>query len=209
MDRPPRRGGSHVGKLIISILALGQTLPASASSHPYTLDSGEVRIAGETNVFPFSGRSVRFEGCVRPQGRDLYRGEIRVAMDSFVFDVPFASEVVGSETQFDTARFPYVNLSLGTLHPVPGRQRLDGVLELRGERRPVKIAVDVAETDAGISVQGAMELRQSDFGVTPFDWGILRVADEVRVEFQASFAAATEQRLLAAASTDPGVSCFQ
>lgn len=209
MDRPQGARVVQFGRWVTLVLILAHPARVSASHQHYILDSGEVTITGETNVFPFSGTSRRFEGCVGPHVGDLYQAEIRVAMDSFVFNVPFASEVIGSETQFDTARFPYVNLSLNELHPIPGSQRLEGILALKGEPRPIEIAVDVEETETGIAVEGSMALRQSDFGVTPFDWGILRVADAVKVSFQASFTEVNGPTLLTAASTDRGVSCFQ
>lgn len=181
--------GSRAGRAAgVALLALAFLAPpAEASNHAFLLERGEVKITGETNLFPFSGSSADFEGCVRPKGDERFDGEVRVAMRSFTFDVPFAAAVIESETQFDTARFPQVKLRLDDLHPVPGKQRLTGELELRGLGRPVAIDVDVAESPTGIVVGGTMRLRQSDFGVTPFDWGLLRVADEVAIEFQAAF----------------------
>ncbi len=197
-----RRGA---GMALLALVSLGR--PAEASSHAFVLEQGEVRITGETNLFPFSGSSTDFEGCVRPKGGERFDGEVRVAMRSFTFDVPFASVVIESETQFDTIRFPQVKLRLDDLHPVPGNQRLAGELELRGLRRPVAIQVDVAESPTGIVVDGAMRLRQSDFGVIPFDWGLLRVADEVAIDFRAAFRQVEARAVEQGAAAGAAVAC--
>ena len=137
MDHSRGAGSRRVRSAAIALPLFFSVNLSEASNPSYSLDRGEVEIIGETSLFPYSARSVRFEGCIQHRDGNFYQGDIRMAMSSFVFSVPFASDVIQSEAQFDTLRYPNVSLRLQHLRPVPGRSRVNGLLEIRGEPLPV------------------------------------------------------------------------
>jgi hypothetical protein len=60
---------------------------------------------------------------------------------------------------------------------------IEGTLTLRGTARPVRL--QVAGPAAG-RYRGSAEVRQTDFGITPYSgfFGALKLKDEVTVEFE-------------------------
>jgi|SRR5579884_966914 len=59
--------------------------------------------------------------------------------------------------------------------------RIDGELQLGGERRPLSFTAEVVPPDR---IRGSVVIRQTDFGIKPYSamLGALKVADELRVE---------------------------
>ena len=59
--------------------------------------------------------------------------------------------------------------------------RVDGELELAGQRRPLSVTAELVEPDR---IRGSVVIRQTDFGMKPYSamLGALKVADEVRIE---------------------------
>lgn len=85
----------------------------------------------------------------------------------------------------DADHFPEVHIrSVSFLGPDWG---LDATvrIELHGTARDVTIPIAVSHNGDTLSVNGAFELKQSDFGITPFSalGGGLQVADMLRVRF--------------------------
>jgi hypothetical protein len=74
----------------------------------------------------------------------------------------------------------------GAVERSPDGRRLviDGDLELRGTRRPVKFELVVED---GGRLTGGATVRQTEFGIKPYStlFGALKVADEVRVAIEA------------------------
>ena len=58
-------------------------------------------------------------------------------------------------------------------------------IELHGVARDVTVPIAVQRDSNGLSINGAFDLKQSDFGITPFSalGGGLQVADTLRVRF--------------------------
>jgi len=59
-------------------------------------------------------------------------------------------------------------------------------IELHGQSRSQWLALEAKLDGQRLSARGALVLRQSDFGLTPFSVGagLLAVADELLVEFE-------------------------
>lgn len=82
-----------------------------------------------------------------------------------------------------TKRFPTIVFDADTVEPTADGYRLAGTLEIHGTRR--EHVVDVTVTD---QISGSSQVRQTDFGITPYSLmlGSLRVADAVTVVLSAS-----------------------
>ena len=64
--------------------------------------------------------------------------------------------------------------------PTGGRMRLQGELELMGQRRPVQFELTIADDG---KLTGSATVRQTDWGIKPYSilFGTVKVADEVEV----------------------------
>jgi hypothetical protein len=86
----------------------------------------------------------------------------------------------------DGAKFPEVVVRSGGLggtwdHPVAVAD-----LTLRGVTRRVEVPLELHETGGTLTVSGSFQIRQSDYGLTPFSvaGGAIQVADEVDLAFE-------------------------
>ena len=63
--------------------------------------------------------------------------------------------------------------------------RVNGALTLHGTTRPVAASVRVRFTSSGLTAEGRLSLRQSEFGMRPVSAaaGTVRVKDDVEVAF--------------------------
>lgn len=105
---------------------------------------------------------------------------------------PSASAVDGthknmlSEGLLDAAHFPEVHIrSVKLVGPESGPATTVRI-ELRGVARDLSVPIHVENSGDTLSVNGAFDLKQSDFGITPFSalGGGLQVADALRVRFR-------------------------
>jgi len=90
-----------------------------------------------------------------------------------------------SESLLDAAHFPEVGIrSVKLLGSETGPDATVRI-ELRGVARDMSVPIHVEYSDDTLSVNGAFDLKQSDFGITPFSalGGGLQVADTLQVRF--------------------------
>jgi polyisoprenoid-binding protein YceI len=82
----------------------------------------------------------------------------------------------------DAGQFSDIRFRSSAVEPAgAGRWTVSGDLTLRGQTRPVKLAVRAQNGH----YQGTVELKQRDFGIEPISvgGGAVKVKDELRVEF--------------------------
>ena len=74
-----------------------------------------------------------------------------------------------------------------SVEPIDDGYRLRGTLGIHGRHRDHEVDVVVSDSTDAWHVTGRTEVRQTDFGVTPYSMamGALRVADAVAVTFTA------------------------
>lgn len=85
----------------------------------------------------------------------------------------------------DAARFPEIHIrSVKLLGPDWGPDATVRI-ELRGVARDVSVPIAVSRSGDTLDVNGSFDLKQSDFGITPFSalGGAIQVADMLRVRF--------------------------
>lgn len=132
--------------------------------------------------------------------------EIRLPVTAFVVDEPAARLAAGAEFPGelpDEAREgTYRNMLRaevldGERHPevVVRASRISGTwqqpvvvarITLRGTTRDVEVPVELRRDPQSLLATGALRIRQSDFGITPFSvgGGAIQVADDVDVRFE-------------------------
>jgi polyisoprenoid-binding protein YceI len=125
---------------------------------------------------------------------DRGRVELRVSAAALRVSDPGASEKDRAEIQktmlgpevLDAGRHREIRFESSEVEKTAGGWTVRGKLTLHGETRPV--TVEVREKEGRYS--GSARLRQSEFGIKPvkFAGGLVRVKDEVRVEFDVRLA---------------------
>jgi polyisoprenoid-binding protein YceI len=85
----------------------------------------------------------------------------------------------------DAEKYPFVQIHAVPASTKPSDLRLSAEVTLHGVTRTLQIPVKLAVEGARFSVQGETDIRQSEFGITPFSvlGGALAVKDELHVIF--------------------------
>jgi len=185
----PYRVDSSASLLTLLVYRAG---PLAALGHNHVIASR--RLSGRVLLDP----DVRRSGC-----------QLSVAVASFQVDEPeqraaagtdFAAEVPPAareatrrnmlgEALLDAERHPLIEATCVSLDPHPGSTAQSGAadalvqLAVKGGSYSVHLPLTYALRDGALEVEGALQVRQSDLGLTPFSLmlGALRVQDELTV----------------------------
>lgn len=177
--------------------------PKASNLRIYAFRAGKAAKFGHNHVLS----APEFQGffSLAPQGSAASRFDLAFRLDQLAFDAPehraalgpaFASTISAEDTtstrnnmlgdnNFQAARFPFLRIqSLEIVGDAPKFATRIAV-ELHGQTREMWVPLTVTGLPEHLSVQGALVLKQSDFGIKPFSvfGGILAVQDEVVVEF--------------------------
>jgi len=178
---------------------------AQASSvRIYAFRAGAAKKAGHNHVLS----APRFEGEVYLPGDDptQARFDLSVPLASLVVDDPtirsetggnFASERSASDIEgtrrnllgakgLDAEQFPRVQIrSLAVAGDWPVLV-VEVAVTLHGVTRNQSLVMQVQHSSTALTASGALVLRQSDFGLTPFSvlGGLLAVQDAVAIRFE-------------------------
>ena len=180
------------------------TLSSKASElRIYAFRAGKAAKFGHNHVLSASAFQGFFQ--LSPEGTAASRFDLVFRLDQLVFDVPehraalgpaFASTIseedrastrsnMLGDNAFQAERFPLLRIqSLQIVGDAPKFAARIAV-ELHGQTREMWVPLTVTGLPEQLTVQGALVLRQSDFGIKPFSvfGGILAVHDEIVVEF--------------------------
>jgi polyisoprenoid-binding protein YceI len=87
-------------------------------------------------------------------------------------------------------RHPLASFASSAIRAQGEELAIEGTLTIAGSTRPLAAVVALDRAAGSVRAHGAVTVLQSDFGVTPYSamLGQLKVADEVRVEFDATVA---------------------
>ncbi len=177
--------------------------PKTSSLRMYAFRAGGAAKFGHNHVLS----APEFQGFfyLAPDGTAASRFDLAFRLDQLGFDDPqhraalgpaFASTISAEDTastrnnmlgdnNFQAVRFPWLRVqSLQIVGEAP-KFAAKVAVELHGQTREMWTALHVAGLPEQLMVQGALVLKQSDFGIKPFSvfGGILAVQDEVVVEF--------------------------
>ncbi|MGI9288561.1 MAG: YceI family protein [Pseudomonadales bacterium] len=86
----------------------------------------------------------------------------------------------------DVAQFPFLQLSGKLVAANESELTLDVNVTIHGATKAVQTVANMRETSTNLTVEGAFNVRQTDFGIEPFSalLGRLRVEDEVTVKYR-------------------------
>jgi polyisoprenoid-binding protein YceI len=140
--------------------------------------------------------------AVAPANGQPGRTDFRFRLDDMIVDdsalrahaglssTPSADAVAGTRSNMLTKalnaeKFPYVQLS-ATSASLDGPLQAD--ITLQGVTRRYAIPAKLTASAAGLSASGALTIRQSDFGITPFAvfGGAIAVQDQLELRFDIS-----------------------
>nr|WP_295785209.1 YceI family protein [Rhodoferax sp.] len=177
--------------------------PKTSQLRMYAFRAGKAAKFGHNHVLS----APEFQGffSLSPEGPAASRFDLVFRLDQLAFDDPqhraalgpaFASTISAEDTastrnnmlgdnNFQAARFPFLRIqSLQIVGDAP-KFAAKVAVELHGQTREMWAPLTVTGLPERLAVQGALVLRQSDFGIKPFSvfGGILAVHDEVVVEF--------------------------
>ena len=177
--------------------------PKTSNFRAFAFRAGRASRFGHNHVVS----APAFDGFfyLAPDGPAASRFDLAFRLDQLVFDVPehraelgpaFASTISAEDTastrnnmlgdnNFQAARFPWLRLqSLQIVGEAP-KFAVKLAITLHGQTREIWTPLTVTGLSEQLKVQGALVLKQSDFGIKPFSvfGGILAVHDEVVVEF--------------------------
>ena len=177
--------------------------PNTSSLRMYAFRAGKAAKFGHNHVLS----APEFQGffSLSPEGPAASRFDLLFRLDQLAFDDPqhraalgpaFASTISAEDTastrnnmlgdnNFQATRFPLLRIqSLQIVGDAP-KFAAKIAVELHGQTREMWTPLSVTGLPERLTVQGALVLRQSDFGIKPFSvfGGILAVHDEIVVEF--------------------------
>jgi polyisoprenoid-binding protein YceI len=190
-------------------LALGLWIGAAAaaatdepSRSPLGIASGRVSIAGTSNIHAYTATTTavrvrRLQIAEGVSGPNMWDGIVKPgAVEAFEVAIPAAtlsSPKDGLDKNMHKAlkvtEHPDIVFRLLRFEPrpgAPGALRAIGVLQIAGVERNVSLDVTTERTDVTLTVQGALELQMTDYGIKPPTamLGMLKTDPKVTVTFE-------------------------
>lgn len=180
--------------------------PKTSQLRVFAFRAGQAAKFGHNHVLSAPEFSGFFH--LAPEGTAASRFDLAFRLDQLVFDVPehraalgpaFASTIseedrastranMLGDNNLQATRFPLLHIqSLQIVGEAPKFAARIAV-QWHGQSREMWLPLTVVGLPEQLQVQGALVLRQSDFGIRPFSvfGGLLAVHDEVVVEFTLS-----------------------
>ena len=143
--------------------------------------------------------ATRWAGQVRIDAGELPPGHVEVRVDTHGLEVreghggarPLTDkdrlEIKGNieEKVLHADRDPELRFSAVNVVVEDHHAHLTGNLTIGGQTRLVGVDVELEPAADGLHAHGAVQVRQTDFGIKPYSalMGMLKVADEVEVDF--------------------------
>ncbi|MFH2129995.1 MAG: YceI family protein [bacterium] len=153
----------------------------------HILQKGYIRIEGSTNLFNFTGKSLRHSGSLEEGEAGTYSGVIVLRFDQISFPLPGVESVLKDPTYIDSDTYPTIEIRLDRFNPHEKPSTVEGMLDLHAVKRKVQIAIDLVDISPIVKAEGSFTIRQTDFQVRPYQSAILKVDDQLKISFQLFF----------------------
>ena len=208
VDGIAARQTAALGSTYAALLTPGGSVfkldPKNSVVRIYAFRAGKAVTFGHNHVLS----APEFQGFfyLAPDGTAASRFDLEFRLDQLAFDDPehrstlgaaFASTITAEATastrdnmlgdnNFQAARFPRVRIQSVQIVGEAPKFAAKVAVELHGQTREMWTALTVKGLPDHLTVDGALVLLQSDFGVKPLSvlGGLLAVQDEVIVEFR-------------------------
>lgn len=123
---------------------------------------------------------------------EVDRAEARAAAGADFTSKPSANDIKGTTEHMlgpgtlDADKYPEVTIQSASISGDLPKAEMTVRINLHGTVRDVKVAVTVSRDGDDLTAAGDFELRQTEFGITPFSavGGALQVADTLKVHFK-------------------------
>ena len=143
--------------------------------------------------------ATRWAGQVRIDAGEPPRGHVEVRVDTHSLEVreghggarPLTDkdrlEIKGTieDKVLHADRDPELRFTAEKVVVEDHHVHLTGNLTIGRQTRPADVDVDLQQAADGLHARGAVQIRQTDYGIKPYSalMGMLKVADEVEVDF--------------------------
>jgi len=96
-------------------------------------------------------------------------------------------------TLLDGERFPEISIRATRITGSATSPEVVASMRIKDQTREVRLPVTLTEAHGALAVQGSLEIRQSNFGITPLSlaMGALTVQDTVKIKFRLVVKSAT------------------
>lgn len=189
-----------------TLLFLACAAPLAAAT--YTIDAGASKLevtTGKAGMFKSAGhahliRASSFTGEVQADPAKPQNARVSITVDAASLKVvdPEASEKDRATVQgnmegdrtLDISRFTNIKFISKKVEVKPQggayEVALDGLLQLHGVQKDVRVPCTVKIEGDTLTASGAVEIRQKDFGITPYSAGLgaVKVKNEVKIAFE-------------------------
>jgi polyisoprenoid-binding protein YceI len=176
--------------LFLALLLAGAPL-APAFSQTRAVDTAKSSIAFVYTVekkIPVEGRFPKFSAQVQFDEKQPEKGTVRLEIDVGAIDVgsPEGDTEARRPLWFDVAKFPKATFTSSAIKRTgEGRYEAAGELSIKGQARPVTIAVATTPAAGGsTTARGQFTVKRLLFGLGEKQWAdVTQIADEVEVRF--------------------------
>jgi len=152
----------------------------------YILQKGFINVAGKTNIFDFKGEALKHEGELT-ETHGSYTGNLLLRFSQLKFDLPMVDEVLQKKEYMNSTAYPTVSIELKNFKPLDKPAEVKANLEMHGVKKPVTIETQFQYLPPVVKVTGSFSIAQSDFGVKPYRAGLMKVKDDLSIEFKVFF----------------------
>lgn len=89
-------------------------------------------------------------------------------------------------TLLDGERFPEISIRATRITGSATSPEVVASMRVKDQTREIRLPVTLSEAHGALAIQGSLEIRQSDFGITPLSlaMGALTVQDTVKIKFR-------------------------
>ncbi|WP_170211753.1 YceI family protein [Rhodoferax bucti] len=89
-------------------------------------------------------------------------------------------------TLLDGERFPEISIRATRITGSATSPEVVASMRIKDQTREIRLPVTLSEAHGALAIQGSLEIRQSDFGITPLSlaMGALTVQDTVKIKFR-------------------------
>lgn len=172
--------------LSLAVLLCVFTHAKGAEKKPETyhiLQKGYIRVEGSTNLFKFSGTSLRNSGSLYESKKGDYTGAVTLRFDQITFPIPGVQSVLKDPGYMDAERYPTIEIKLDRFNPHQKPATVDGTLDLHNVRKKVRIQIDLFDVSPIVRAEGQFTVRQTDFQVPLYQKGLLKMDDQLKISF--------------------------
>ena len=174
---------------LIWLITVAAYSSAYAAEECYTADAadGEVTFRVMQQGAPYTGNFLRFSGEACFVKDRLARIEATLDPSSVNTGLPELDAGLKGPDFFDVREFPNVTFVSTSVQPQGDAQLTRGVLEIKGNRREVKVLLHTRRQGDKMSLSGSFTLDRLQYGIGMGDWTNTKwLGAEVRLDIDAT-----------------------